>query len=168
MGKPLPFGEIKLACLQFLGALVEPHFRSLAILNIDARSIPLNNLAASVASCYFVVQHPAMLAVRSQNASFMQEGFAAGKRSAPPFHDSFDVLGMDERCPLPALQILDRAPYVPEPCLIEEIQVPVWPTRVNQAGGRMNQELKIRGLIPSSGAISVGGHGSHYIPYNAL
>jgi hypothetical protein len=68
--------------------------------------MPLNNLAALVAHCYFVVQHPAIFAVCAQDASFMQEGFAAGQRRAPLFHDSFDILGMDERCPLPALQIL--------------------------------------------------------------
>jgi len=62
--------------------------------------------------------------------------FAAGQGRAPPFHYSFDVLGMDVRCPLPTLQILKRPPYVPQPCLIEEIEVPVRRTRVNQAGGR--------------------------------
>jgi hypothetical protein len=106
VGKPLPFGEIKLASLQLFSASAELYFRSLAILNIDTRSIPLNNLAAPVAHCYFVVQHPAIFAVCAQDASFMQEGFAAGQRRAPLFHDSFDILGMDERCPLPALQIL--------------------------------------------------------------
>src|SRR5580704_2579574 len=103
MGKPLPFGEIKLASLQLLGGLF---FRSLAILSIDTRSIPRNNLAAPVAQCYFVVQHPAIFAVCAPDARFMQEGFAAGQTRAPLFHDSFDILGMDERCPLPALQIL--------------------------------------------------------------
>jgi hypothetical protein len=71
----------------------------------------------------------------------MQEGFAAGQRRAPPFHDSFDILGMDERCPLPALQILERPPYVPEPCLIEEVEVAIRPTRVNQAGSRIDEDL---------------------------
>jgi hypothetical protein len=106
VGKPLPFGEIKLASLQLVGASAEPFFRSLAILNIDARSIPLNNLAVPVADCYFVVQHPAKFAVCAQDARFMHEGFAAGQRRAPLFHDSFDILGVDERCPPPALQIL--------------------------------------------------------------
>jgi hypothetical protein len=143
VGKPLPFGEIKFASLQLLGAPKELHFRPLAILNIDTRSIPLSNLATPVAHCYFVVQHPAIFAVCPQNASFMQERFAAGQRRAPLFHDSFDILGMDERCPLPALQILQRPPYVPEPCLIEEIEVAVQPARVNQAGSRIDKELKV-------------------------
>ncbi len=106
MGKPLPFGEIKLASLQLFGVSAELFFRPLAILNIDTRSIPPNNLAAPVARSYFVVQHPAVFAVGAQDASLMQEGFAAGQRRAPRFHDCFDILGMNERCPLPALQIL--------------------------------------------------------------
>jgi hypothetical protein len=99
VGQPLPFGEIKLASLQVLFCL-------LAILDIDTRSIPLNNLAAPIAHCYFVVQHPAVFAIGAQDASFMQKGLAASQRRAPLFHDSFDILGMDERCPLPVLQIL--------------------------------------------------------------
>src|SRR5580700_9682577 len=164
MGQPLPFGEMKLTSLQLLGAPAKLFFGSLAILNIDTRSIPLDNLAAPVAHCYFVVQHPAIFAVCAQNASFMKEGFAAGQRRAPLFHDFFDVLGMDERCPLPALQIPERPPYVHEPCLIEEIEVAVGPARMNQAGSRIDEELKVRGLIPSGGTISIGSHGSHYIP----
>src|SRR5258708_27590268 len=100
MGKPLPFDEIKLASLQLFGASAELYLRSLAILNIDTRSIPLNNLAAPVARSYFVVQHPAIFAVCAQDARFIQEGFAAGQRGAPLFHDSFDIVRMNERCPL--------------------------------------------------------------------
>jgi hypothetical protein len=106
VGKPLSFGEIELASLQLLGASAELSFRSLAILNIDTRSMPLNNLAAPVAHCYFVVQHPSIFAVCAQDASFMQEGFATGERGAPFLHHSLDVFGMNERCPLTALQIL--------------------------------------------------------------
>jgi hypothetical protein len=82
VGNPLPFGEIKLASLQLLRASAELSFRSLAILDIDTRSIPLNDLAVPVARCYFVVQHPAMFAVCAQDASLMHEGFAAGQRRA--------------------------------------------------------------------------------------
>jgi hypothetical protein len=106
VGQPLPFGEVKLASLQLFGASAELFFRSFAIFNIDTRSVPLSNLAAPVAHCHFVVQHPAILAVRAPNAAFMQEGFAAGQRSSPFLDDSFDILGMDERCPFPAQQIL--------------------------------------------------------------
>ena len=63
----------------------------------------------------------------------MQEGFTAGQRRAPLFDDCFDILAMEERCPLPAQQIVQRSPNVLQPCLIEEIEVAVRPARVNQA-----------------------------------
>jgi hypothetical protein len=36
------------------------------------------------------------------------------------------------------------------------------------AGGRIDEELKVRRLIPSDGTISIGSHGSHYIPLRAF
>ena len=42
----------------------------------------------------------------AEHAGFIKEGFATSQRRAPFFHDSFDVIGMNECCPLPALQIL--------------------------------------------------------------
>src|SRR6266478_3835703 len=72
---------------------------------------------------------------------------------------------MNERCPFPALQIIHSSSYIPVPLLIEEIKVAVRSTRVNQAGARIDKELKVRGLVPSGGTISIGGHGWHYIPF---
>jgi hypothetical protein len=156
-GKPLPFGEIELAS-------AELSLRPLAILNIDTRSMPLDNLAAVIAHCYFVVQHPTIFPVGAEDASFMQEGFAAGQRHAPVFHDSFDILGMYERCPLPALQILQRPPDVPEPCLIEEIETAVGRTRMKQAGGRIDKELKVQDLVTWDRAVAIRDHDSYCIP----
>jgi hypothetical protein len=48
--------------------------------------------------------------------------------------------------------------------LIEEIEMAVRPARVNQAGGRIDQELKVRDLISSDGSISIRGHGWYCIP----
>ena len=56
----------------------------------------------------------------------------------------------------------DRPTYA-EPCLIEEIEVAVRPARVNQAGGRIDEELNVQGLTPSGGIVSIGGHRSYYI-----
>ena len=88
----------------------------------------------------------------------MQEGFAAGQRRPPLFHDSFDILGMDERGPFPALQILERPSDVPEPCLIEEIKVAARPARVNQAWYRINKRFKVGDLIASHDAVGIRGH----------
>jgi hypothetical protein len=70
---------------------------------------------------------------------------------------------MDEFCPVPSLQILQRLSYVPQPCLIEEIEVPIRPASVNQARSRVDKELKVGGLTLSDSAISTRGHASHYI-----
>jgi hypothetical protein len=48
VGKPLRFGEIELASLQFLGLFPEPFFGTLAVLDIDTRSVPLDNLSTLV------------------------------------------------------------------------------------------------------------------------
>ena len=153
MAKPLPFGEIKLASLQLLGASAELFFGSLAVLNVNTRSIPLDNVAVLVAHGYFVVQHPAIFAVRPPDACFMQEGFTTGQGRAPLLNDSFDIVGMNARRPFPALQLFQRPTYILQPSLIEEIEVAVGQTGVNQAGGRIDQELKVREspLLPLSG-----------------
>jgi hypothetical protein len=46
---------------------------------------------------------------------------------------------------------------VPEPCLIEEIEVPVLRARVNQARSRIDKQLRVRVLISSDRAISIRG-----------
>jgi hypothetical protein len=71
----------------------QPFFSALAILYVDAGSVPLDNLSLLVAKRDFVAHHPAIFAVGAQEARFMQEGFARGQRPAPFFHDSFDVIG---------------------------------------------------------------------------
>jgi len=50
-----------------LGASVDLFFRSLAVLNVDAGSVPLDNLALLIAKRDFVVQHPAIFAVSPQD-----------------------------------------------------------------------------------------------------
>src|SRR5208337_1020063 len=58
--------------------LPELFFRPLAVLNIDTRSIPLNNVPVFVALSDIVVQHPAILSIRPPHTCFMQEGLATG------------------------------------------------------------------------------------------
>ena len=53
----------------------------------------------------------------------MQEGFACGQRRAAFLHDSFDVIGMNECWPLPALQIFNERPTLVEPRVIGEIKL---------------------------------------------
>src|SRR5260370_16198846 len=59
VGKTLPFGKIKLASLQLLGVAAELFFRRFALVNVQARSIPLDDVAVCVAKGHFPVEHPA-------------------------------------------------------------------------------------------------------------
>ena len=78
VGKPPPFGEIKLGSLQVLRASAELFFGPLAVFDNETRSTPPNNLAAPVPHCYLMMEHPAIFALCAQDASFTQEGFATG------------------------------------------------------------------------------------------
>ncbi len=75
MGKTLPFGKIKLASLQFLRVAAELFFRRFAFLNVETRSIPLDDVAVCIAKRYFPVKHPAVFSIRLEDASFVLEDF---------------------------------------------------------------------------------------------
>jgi len=63
------------------------------------------SLECAIETVVFVVQHPAIFAVCAQDASFMQEGSPLA-RDARHFSTILRHQRMNERCPLPALQIL--------------------------------------------------------------
>src|SRR5215472_668870 len=94
----------------------------------------------------FVVQHPAIFTIRPPNACFVQEGLTSRQGLAPLLKDSFNVIGVNALRPFPALEIFQRTPNILQPSLIEEIEVAVRQTGVNQAGGRVDQELKVQSL----------------------
>src|SRR6266446_3874667 len=50
-------------------------FSTLSIFNFNTRSVPLDNLAESVAHRHFAVQEPAILTVSSSHPGFRLEGF---------------------------------------------------------------------------------------------
>jgi hypothetical protein len=66
------------------------------------------------------------------------------------------------------MKIVQRPPYLTEPCLIEEIAVAVRTTRSNEAGGRIDKELRVRGLITSDCDVYAGSHCSNDIPLTCL
>src|SRR5208282_3570990 len=70
-------------------------FGPLAILNIDARSIPLDDVPMLVPDRHLMVKHPAIFPVCPPHTRFMQEGFPTGYRCAPLVHHSFDVFRMN-------------------------------------------------------------------------
>src|SRR5260370_42478123 len=83
MGKTLPFGKIKLASLQLLGVAAELFFRRFALFNIQARSIPLDDVAVCIAKGHFPVEHPAVFSIRAADASFVFEDFSSREGGSP-------------------------------------------------------------------------------------
>ncbi len=109
-------------------------FRPLAILDIDTRSIPFDNLSALVAEGYFMMQHPAILPVCPPHTRLELQRLAAREAGPPPRDEPGHVVWVDRRRPFPALEILQSQSHKLEPALVEEIQVPVGETRVDQRG----------------------------------
>src|SRR5580700_10219963 len=72
VGNALPFSKIKLAFLQrFLGTL--------AVLDVDAGSMPLDDVSLLVPHGNFVVQHPAIHAVSPSDTCLVQERITASQ-----------------------------------------------------------------------------------------
>ena len=155
MGKTLPFGEIKLASLQRFGISAELLFRRSAILNIQTRSIPLNDVAVCVAKWHFAVEHPAVFSIRSADASFVFEDFSGCETGSPLGHNSINVLRMNESGPIPAGHFVQSDAQVFQPRFIEVIEVAVRPGGVYQRRDRVDEKLNIQRL----GFWSRGGHG---------
>jgi len=84
------------------------------------------------------VQHPAILAIGPPDACFVQERLTTSQRRAPLLNDSFNVIGVNALCPFPTLDIFQGQTDILQPGLIEEIEVSVRQTGVNQTGGRVD------------------------------
>ena len=121
--------------------LADPFFCLLAILDVDTRSIPFDNSAALVAHGHLLVEHPAILPVRPPHAPFEYKGLAAHETGPPPRDERGHVVFVDRRRPLPALEVLQAQADKLEPALVEEIQVPVGTTRVDQCGKGIDKPL---------------------------
>ena len=73
VGKTLPFGKTKLAQPDLL-------FGSLSLVNTNARSIPLDDVAVRIAKCHFAVEHPEVFSIGSADARFVFVGFSRSRR----------------------------------------------------------------------------------------
>src|SRR5216684_8787731 len=102
VSKALPFGKIKLASLQLLGVAAELFFRRFALVNVQARSIPLDDVAVCVAKGHFPVEHPAVFSIRPADASFVLEDFSCCEAGSPLSQDPLNVLRVNESRPIPA------------------------------------------------------------------
>src|SRR5580698_9427626 len=119
MCEALPFRQMKLASLQLLSVTAELFFRGLALLNIQAGSIPFENVSVVVANRHFAVEHPAVFSVGSADARFVFEDFSARQRASPLVHNPVDVLRMNESRPIPAGHLVQSGAQVFHPGLAE-------------------------------------------------
>ena len=160
VGKTLPFGKMKLASLQLLGVAAELFFRRFALVNIQARSIPLDDVAVCIAKGHFAVEHPTVFSIRPTDASFVLEDFSSREAGSPLGQNPLNVLRVNESRPIPAGHLVQSDAQVLQPRFIEVIEVTVGPGGVNQRRNRVNKELGIQTL----GSLSRGGHGGHDTP----
>src|SRR5271165_2672185 len=85
----------------------------------------------------------AIFSISPPHACFVQKGLTTREGRSPLLNDPFDILGMNVLGPSPTQQIFQRPTHVVEPTLIEEVEVSVRQTGVNQGGGGVDQEPKI-------------------------
>ncbi|MFZ1973285.1 MAG: hypothetical protein WAU89_10595 [Candidatus Acidiferrales bacterium] len=160
MGKTLPFGKIELASLQFLRVAAEMFFRRFAFLDVQTRSIPLDDVAARIAEWHFPVEHPAVVSICSTDTGFVLKR-CSGYQAGPPFgHDPIHVLRVNESGPVPAGHFVQSNAQVLQPRLIEVIEVTVRPGGVNQRRDRIDQKLNIQRL----GLLFCRGHAGNNTP----
>ena len=78
MCQSLALLKVKLASLQILGRLPNPLLSSFSILDIDTRSEPFYDNPTFVTKRHLVVEQEPIFSIRTSNAGFGFERFAAG------------------------------------------------------------------------------------------
>src|SRR3984893_1996068 len=72
-----------------------------AILDVDRRSVPLQNCAIDVTQWHAPMQEPAIIPIDSLHSRFVLEWFASSQRGSPLFHVFSNVGGV--KCCSPAI-----------------------------------------------------------------
>src|ERR1700752_5388772 len=143
MGKALTCREIKLASLQLPGISAELLFRSLALLNVQTRPIPFDDVPISIAKRHFPVEHPAVFPIRSADARFVPENFSRREGTSPCGYNPVEVLRVNESRPLPPGHGVQSDSQVFQPRPIEIIEIAVRTTGMNQRWDRVDKKLNI-------------------------
>ena len=123
---------------------VDLEFRPLTVIDIDAGAVPSDDLPLRVSQRLLLMQHPAVYTVRSSDARFDLQRPPAFEAGPPVRDERRHIVRVDCRSPFPALEILQSQPHKVEPVPIEEIQVPVGATRVDQRGKGVDELLQAR------------------------
>src|SRR6266404_8353530 len=135
-------------------------FRGFAFINIEARSIPLDDAAVCIAKWHFPVEHPPVFSIRPTDASFVLEDFSSRKAGSPLGQNPFNVLRVNESRPIPADYFVQSDAQVFQPRRIEVIEVTVGPGCVNQRRNRVDEYLNIERV----GFLPWRGHAAHHTP----
>ncbi|HTA57999.1 MAG TPA: hypothetical protein VK805_07590 [Candidatus Baltobacteraceae bacterium] len=138
MGETLPLGKIELASLQFFGVEVELSFGLFAFLNIEARSIPLDDVAVRIAKRHFPVEHPSVFSACAADASFVLENFSGRQAVSPPGHNPLNVFRVNVSGPVPAGHFIQSDAEIFQPGFIEVVEVAVGPGGVDQGWNRVD------------------------------
>jgi hypothetical protein len=142
VGKPLPFGEIKFASLQFLGTPPEMVFSALAVLDVDTRSKPLHYVPVFVMKRYLPVQKRPICPVRAPNARFGFEWFPTRQSGVPFLNYSSNIFRMNGFSPTPTTDVLYGLAQEIQPAAVEVIQIAIGPSGVNKRGSRIDRASK--------------------------
>src|SRR5208283_4258138 len=86
LAQPLCFRQIRFV-------LPQRFFRPLPLLNIQTRSIPLDDIAALIPERHLAMEHPAVFPICPADASLVFEDLSRRKASEPPGNNSLNVLG---------------------------------------------------------------------------
>ena len=141
---------------QSLELLLSP----LPVLDINTRSMPLENSSISSAHREFMVQHPAIFAISPPHPCRSLEALSSSDRISPFLHKSFEIFRMNTGSPFPSQQPLQRLPDEIQPGPIEEVEISVRSRGVDQRRRRVDDLTKTQALI-IVGTVLVGSHGAH-------
>src|ERR1700674_3190680 len=115
MAKTLPFAKIELVPPPGL-------LSSLALLDIHARSIPLDDVAELIPERHLAMEHPAVFPICPANASFVLEDLSGGEAGDPLIYNPVHVLAMNEIPPIPAAHLFQCGGDHREPGLFPALE----------------------------------------------
>jgi hypothetical protein len=93
--------------LQLLVTSAELFFGAPAVLDLDARSEPLHDLAVLVTERHLPMQKCVIGAVSTPNARFGFEWLATGQSGAPSLNYSIDIVWMNRFGPAPPTNLFE-------------------------------------------------------------
>src|SRR6516165_2249388 len=89
--------------------------RPLAVLDVEAGSVPFQNFTCSITQRHFAVEHPAVFSIGVADACLVFEDFSGRQTGSPLGHNPLDIVGMNPGCPVPTLDINEGTAQIFKP-----------------------------------------------------